>query len=277
MVMTRRAKQAEVADKYELYGLSVQDAEHEVAFFDQVFDEQFGRKPRVLREDFCGTFAICCEWAKLRGRESIGVDLDPEPLAWGREHNLAPLTATQQEKVTLLQEDVRTVIDRKADVLAAQNFSFWIFKTRPALLAYFKAAHANLADQGLMVLDMMGGGECYEENHEDIREIDWPAGPAKSFRYIWEQHRFNPVTHEGLFKIHFRFRDRSALEDAFVYDWRFWTIPEVRELLAEAGFDQTHVYWEGTLPNGEGDDNWQRVETAGSDPSWISYIVAVKG
>jgi cyclopropane fatty-acyl-phospholipid synthase-like methyltransferase len=276
MPTTRRAPHAEVADKYQLYGLSVQDAEHEVEFFDQAYQEQFGKKPRVLREDFCGTFAICCAWAKLRGRESIGVDLDPEPLDWGRAHNLAPLTPAQQSKVTLLQEDVRTVLDRKADVLAAQNFSFWIFKTRRALLEYFKAAHASLAEQGLMVLDMMGGSECYEENHEDIREIDWPGGPAKTFKYIWEQHRFNPVTSDGLFKIHFRFRDGSALEDAFVYDWRFWSIPEVRELLEEAGFRETHVYWEGTLPNGEGDDDWKRVTEATSDPSWISYIVAVR-
>ena len=40
----------------------------------------------ILREDFCGTFAICCEWAKSGATfEAHGVDLDPEPLQYGKE------------------------------------------------------------------------------------------------------------------------------------------------------------------------------------------------
>jgi len=267
----RKATKAELADKYDLYQQSVQEPEHEVEFFDRVFKERFGRAPKLLREDFCGTFSVCCEWAKLgEDREAVGVDLDPEPLEWGKANNLTKLSAEQQSRVTLLEEDVRHVAERKADVLAAQNFSFWLFKTRPELVAYFKQARANLAEQGVMVLDMMGGPECLEENHEDIRKY-------KGFKYVWGQDRFDPITCDSSHYISFRFKDGSALERCFEYHWRFWSIPEVRELLTDAGFSKVDVYWEGTdEETGEGDGEWQVATSAASDPSWIAYIVATR-
>lgn len=267
----RRTKttQADRADKYKLYQHTVQEPSHEVEFFDEVYRQFNKRTPKVLREDFCGTFAVCCEWAKKPGRTAIGYDLDPEPLDWGREHNLSKLTPGQQKRVQLHQDDVRKVAGRKADVLAAQNFSFWCFKTREEVRAYFEAARQNLAKDGLFVLDMMGGPECLEEDREDIRDYG-------RFDYVWEQHRFDPISHEGTWFIHFRFKDGSKLERIFRYDWRLWTIPEVRELLAEAGFRSSDVYWEGTDKNGEGDGNWKKTSAAASDPAWIAYIVAQK-
>jgi hypothetical protein len=261
------------ADRYTLYGLSVQEPSHEVVFFDQIYREAFGKTPRVLREDFCGTFAVCCAWAQKRGRVAIGVDLDPEPLAWGREHNLGRLTATQQKNVRLIQDDVRSVSRPKADILAAQNFSFWVFKQRHEVIDYFRHAHRNLNKQGLMVLDMMGGSECYVVGHRDFRKI---GKGRKQFTYVWEQHSYNPINHDASFYIHFHFQDGSKLKRAFEYHWRFWTIPEVREMLAEAGFSRTHVYWEGVDAAGEGDNDWKRSEQGAADASWLAYIVAEK-
>jgi hypothetical protein len=265
---------ARAADKYDLYQQSVQEPDCEVAFFDRVYRAQFGRRPLVLREDFCGTFAVCCAWAASHHqRIAIGVDLDPQPLAWGRTHNLAKLPLAAQDRVTLLQQDVLKV-DRanagKADVLAAQNFSFYIFKTRDALRQYFQAAHAHLADEGLAVLDMMGGSEVFVENHEDVRRVN-------GFRYVWEQARFDPISHDGRYHIHFRFRDGSRLNRAFTYDWRLWTLPEVRELLLEAGFSRVDIYWEGTdADSGDGNGIYRRTTRATADPSWVAYVVAVK-
>ena len=118
---------AQQADRYDLYQRSVQEAEVEGEFFDRVYRSLNDRAPEILREDFCGTFAVCCEWVKVEGRTALGVDLDPEPLAWGREHNLSKLEPAAQKRVTLVEGDVRTVRDPKADVLAAQNFSYWFF------------------------------------------------------------------------------------------------------------------------------------------------------
>ena len=260
---------ADKADKYKLYQKSVQEPEHEMDFFDQAYTEAFGKKPKVLREDFCGTFAVCCEWVKKTGRTAYGIDLDPEPLNWGKKNNLAKLSPAQQARVTLIQDDVRSNTTPKADILAAQNFSFWYFKTREELLRYFKIAHRNLAEQGIMVMDMMGGGDCITDESTDKRKVG-------SFTYIWDQAHYNPITHDCSFYIHFKFKDGSKLNKAFEYHWRFWTIPEVRELLIEAGFSASYVYWEGTDEDGEGDGNWERSEEASSEPCWIAYLVAVK-
>jgi cyclopropane fatty-acyl-phospholipid synthase-like methyltransferase len=205
-----------------------------------------------------------------RNRESIGVDLDPEPLDWGRQRNLSQLEEGQRQRVTLLEEDVRQVDGRKADIIAAENFSWWIFKTRDDLLGYFRAAHANLADRGIFVLDLMGGHDVLIEEQEDVHKY-------KGFKYIWEEARFDPVSHHCLFHIHFRFKDGSELKKAFTYDWRLWSIPEARELLREAGFAETRVYWEGTdAKTGEGNDEWDPIDEAPADAVWIAYVVGVK-
>ncbi len=268
---------AATADKYALYQTCVQEPDVEAEFFNTTYKKFFKRAPTVLREDFCGTFAICCEWAKKRGRTAYGVDLDPEPLDWGREHNLSKIKPGQQERVHLLQDDVRTVAEEKADVLAAQNFSFWYFKTREEVLNYFKIAFANLNDEGIMIMDMMGGPECFEEGHKDRRNYSGkPIGMKGKFTYVWEQARFNPINHDSDFYISFEFKDGSKLKHAFHYHWRFWMLPEVRELLAEAGFAESHVFWEDEDEDGEGTGDYNIREEADSDPSWIAYLVAVK-
>ena len=259
------------ADRYDLYLKSVQAPDVEIPFFNRVYRKEYGRSPVVLREDFCGTFAVCCEWVKSRAdRLAVGVDIDPEPLQWGRQNNLEAIKPVQQKRIELLQLDVRKVMGRKADVLSAQNFSFWIFKSRKELLKYFHAAYANMAPHGVFVLDMMGGSETIEEGHIDTTS-------CKGFDYVWEQARFDPITHDCTFYIHFHFKDGSEMNRAFVYHWRFWTIPEVREVLLEAGFKRADVYWEGTdLETEEGNGVYTRRKQAPSEPAWISYIVAVK-
>ncbi|CAN0593016.1 unnamed protein product, partial [Laminaria digitata] len=78
--------------------------------------------------------------------------------------------------------------------------------------------------------------------------------------------------------IHFRFPDKSEIKNAFVYEWRLWTIPEVRELLLEAGFDAVKIFWEGTDPDtGEGTGRYHEATQGDSDPAWTCYIAGVKG
>ena len=265
---------AERADKFRCYQQSVQEPEHEVEFFDQVYRKLFRRTPYSLREDFCGTFSICCNWVESHPkRTAVGVDLCSETLQWGREHNLTRCTNEQAGRIRLLEQDVRTQNRPQVDILSAQNFSFWIFKTRQELVEYFRIARANLNEQGMMVMDMMGGADCYKEGVTDKRRI---RKGKKGFRYHWEQASFNPVTSEASFYITFKFNDQSKLKRAFEYHWRFWTIPEVRELLREAGFTRSLVYWEEEDEDGEDTGVWSAAEKAPSHPSWIAYIVALK-
>ena len=266
---------AERADKFVCYQKSVQTPEHEVEFFEQAYREANGsKKPYSLREDFCGTFAICCDWVRAnKKRTALGVDLCSETLQWGRDNNLSELNPEQQSRVRLLEQDVRKKNRPQVDVLAAQNFSFWLFKTRPELLEYFRIARSNLKPGGVMVMDMMGGGDCYQEDSVDKRTI---KKGKKGFQYWWEQASFNPVNADASFYISFKFADGSKLKRAFEYHWRFWTIPEVRELLKEAGFSESHVYWENDDEGSDTYGTWSRGTDAPSNPSWICYIVAIK-
>lgn len=273
----RSAKQtmASSADKYKLYEEAVQMPDHEVDFFIQAYRDARQGTPATLGEDFCGTFAVSCQWVKSdKSRTAIATDLCPTTMQWGRDHNLSKLDKEQQRRVTLNVQDVREKKGPQVDILAAQNFSFWVFKTRPEVIEYFRSALSNLADRGIMVIDMMGGSECRTEGLTHTQTIK--VG-KDGFKYQWKQVSFNPIHSDACYAISFLFPDGSRLQDAFVYHFRLWTIPEVREMLIEAGFSTTHVYW---AINEENDPDllggWQRREKAPSDASWTCYLVALK-
>jgi hypothetical protein len=129
--------------------------------------------------------------------------------------------------------------------------------------------HASLASDGVFFLDAFGGYEAYKE----IREVT----RYKGYRYIWEHASYNPISGEILCHIHFRFADGSKIKQAFTYDWRLWTLPELQELLIEAGFARARVYWEETdEESGEGSGRYVPTDTGDADPGWVCYVVAEK-
>jgi SAM-dependent methyltransferase len=260
-------------DKYALYLDSVQAPGEDMEFVDQLYAEARGpeRAPQILREDFCGTFAHCCAWVR-RGdqRVAYGVDLDPEPLSYGRTHYLPQLTEAQQQRVHVLQEDVLSPGLPPADVICAQNFSYFVFKRRETLLQYFKNALAALRADGVLVLDCLGGSGC-QEAHEEERVLE-----EEGYSYFWAQESFDPITHRAVFHIHFQRKGEEKREKVFTYDWRLWTIPELCEALREVGFTKVNVYWEGTTEDGKGDGNYVASQQGEECQSWIAYLVALK-
>ena len=96
------------------------------------------------------------------------------------------------------------------------------------------------------------------------------------YSYVWETKRFSPVTHEGLWTISFKFPDGSVMKDAFKYDWRLWTIPELRSALEDAGFKETLVYWEEGDEDGDGNGVYYPTEVGENDHSWVSYVMGHK-
>jgi hypothetical protein len=280
MTKKNKSSMADGADRYALYRLSVQDPEHEVDEFVRFFCDAYGRPPTSLREDFCAAAAVCCEWVKRsRAHTAVGVDLDPEPLRYGREHDLTLLDDDQRQRVTLLQQDVMEC-RAKAEIIAAQNYSFFLFKTRGLVRRYFEAVHSSLQDEGLFALDMLGGGAMQDEDIEDSRAVARPTRADKEnnppFRYVWREESYDPITADVLFHIDFRFPDGSELRNAFTYDWRLWTLPEIRELLDEAGFTQSHVYWETLDKKGNPSNNYRRATKGRPDSAWLAYIVGLK-
>lgn len=269
----RRIKQADLADRHQLYELSVQCAEAEIDFVDQTYRRLRKRKAQRLREDFCGTASVCCEWV-TRGhkRSAVGVDLDPDVLAWGREHNLQQLDHKQAARVSLLQQNVLTAHTEPVDVVLAMNFSYWLFKERAQLIDYFRSARQHLEADGIMFLDAYGGFDSFREIEEE-REID---DGEEGFTYIWDQASFNPINNHLICHIHFAFNDGSRIDQAFTYDWRLYTLPEIRDMLKEAGFSRITVYWQGWDDNGEASGEFYPAEVADADAGWICYLVAEK-
>lgn len=278
----KRAKRevltAETADKYRLYQAAVQSPDADVDFLIDTFKELRNREPRHLREDFCGTGYLLAEWLRRNKKNTgEGFDNDAEPIEWGLANNFGNVK-DYKNRVVLHEDDVRAESDRKPDIRTAPNFSWMIFTERDVLLEYFKAAREDLADKGLFVMDIYGGPEAFEEVEEE-REID-----GEGFTYVWDQDSYEPASGRYRCKIHFRFEDGSEIRDMFDYHWRLWFLPEVVDILKDAGFSKVTSYWEGT-EEGDDDDDDEYLEGNGefepSDvgencPAWVTYIVAEK-
>ena len=263
------ATMAELADIHELYEDSVQNVEEECNFVSNTFKAIRGREARSFREDFSGTSSAACQWTTLHAENTaLGVDIDADVLEWGRQHRVSKLTPDQQARVRLIESNVLDVATEQFDTVGAFNFSYWIFQTRPLMIEYFKKIHAALKDDGVFFLDAFGGYEAFEEMKEKTK--------YENFTYVWEQERYSPVTGEMDCHIHFKFPDKSKLKRAFSYTWRLWTLPEIKELLLEAGFKNPTVYWEGTDKDGDGDGVFTPDELGEADAGWIAYITAEK-
>ncbi len=268
--MSKRRWTARTADRHELYQLAVQSPKEDVAFFARVYKKMRGRIALHLREDFCGTGLVTATWIR-RGKRftAEGFDLDAKTIAWGLEHNFEPLGKAARRAV-LHVKDVRAPSHRSPDVRIAQNFSYFVFKEREELLGYFRRARQDLAARGIFVLDIYGGPESMREVR-DKRRID------RRFTYVWDQASYHPATGDYKAYIHFRFRDGTRLERAFRYDWRLWTLPEVKDALFEAGFASVDTYWEGDDEEGESGNGIYRKSSRGDNcEAWITYLVAAK-
>ena len=267
---SKRPKLADSADRHDLYQQAVQNVEGEIDMIDKTFEKLTHRKAVSLREDFCGTANTSCEWVCRREENfSFGIDLDQGVLDWGMINNVQQLPEATQSRIRLLKENVLTAETPLVDVVLAMNFSYQIFKTRETLTEYFHTVYCNLAEDGVFFIDSFGGYEAFREMEESTEYDD--------FTYVWDQHSYNPIDGNIICIIHFIFPDGSKLKRAFVYNWRLWTLPELKEILKEAGFSQVLVYWEGTdKKTGEGNDVYLPTEHGEADAGWICYLTAQK-
>jgi SAM-dependent methyltransferase len=264
---------ADQADPFLLYERSVQCPEAEVDFICRWFFRMRNRPARVFREDFCGTAAVSVEWVKHHPENrAIGIDLNAKALDWARAHHLRSLTPAELERIALHQADVRARHSASVDIVNAMNFSYWCFTSRAALREYFLSVYQSLNPDGVFFLDAFGGYDAYRELTEE-RHI---GDGEQRFVYIWDQARFDPVTGSLTCHIHFGFRDDSRLEKAFSYEWRLWSLPEIRELLAEAGFLNITAYWQGWDDDEQPDGIFRPVGSADADAGWICYLSAEK-
>ena len=211
-------------------------------------------------------------WVKWDEKSlALALDLDPEPLAYGKKNHYDPLLADQKRRLVFKRKNVISVTSPKVDIIGASNFSFYCIKERSELLRYFRCCLKSLGKKGILILEMAGGAG-FVEKHRETKQVKKSKG--NKFRYVWDQKSFDPVKRNGLYAIHFEFKNGSKLKNAFVYDWRIWTIPEVQDALTEAGFKETCVYWDKS-PNNVS-TNYVRVKKAPNDHAWVAQIVGIK-
>lgn len=228
-------------DRHELYERAVQSPEKVVRFL----RELHGGSALRLGEDFSGTAAVSRAWVRLvPGGSAIAVDLDADALE----------RAAGYVRLEVRLGDVRSATDPerdRADVIFAGNFSIGEIGDRGELVEYLRRSRARLRGGGIFVCDTYGGPSSLRTGA--IERSHWIEGGARIL-YVWEQREVEPATGRVVNAMHFRVEKDGeiveSIEDAFVYRWRLWSVPELRDAMAEAGFEETGARAElyGTAP-----------------------------
>jgi len=277
MAKKKSKKRKLVCDKQMLYTAAVQSVDADADFFQRIYKKKRGERCTRLREDFCGTAALACEWVgRSKQNEAWGVDLHRPTLDWGRKYNV-PTIGAAAERLHLIEGDVLEPREPAVDVAVAMNFSYSVFKNRELLGRYFSVVRKTLRPGGILFTDALGGPEAMDSMLEKrkIKRSKAPDGTkVPGFTYVWEQASFNPVNHDFKCHIHFKLPDGSKMKRAFTYDWRLWTLPEVQELMIEAGFAETAVYGEGWDDETDDTDGiFRRRKKFDNQSAWVAYVV----
>jgi hypothetical protein len=262
-------------DKFDLYELCVTDGPRLAAFARAVH----GGWPRVLREDFSGTGALARAWVSeaVRGEtssQSIAVDFDRGVLA--RAKRMA--THESVQRLMRFQRQRAEACRIRADIIAATNFPVGYCHDRAELVQYLTTARRSLKRNGVFFCDTYGGSRSMTTGIT-TRSVRGPKG--ERVRQIWDQRRVDPLNGRVLDVISFEVMHNGRTKrypDGFVYDWRLWSIPELRDAMIEAGFRSTEVYHRlGDAVDHEGRlyvrplDGEEAETELGDD--WVVYVV----
>jgi SAM-dependent methyltransferase len=302
-------------DPLELYRWAVQDPATHVAVLARMYARLRNKQAAVLREDFAGTSAESVAWVATAAqdgsaaahassaaadRTAVAVDHDPATLAWAK-RRAERLLGDRAGRVRFVEGDVLSVAPPDvpaldgcagtptssvpaADVISVLNFSIFHFHRREELAAYFEHARRSLAADGILVLNAFGGPGALRTKI-DRRRVE-PAGTADEpapppFEYQWEQRAYDAVANRLDCRIHFIVGDgegnATTIENAFQYDWRLWTLPELTGLMHEAGFADAQV-WRHTYDASRGKDGvfLGRVARIENLDTWLAYVIAAR-
>jgi hypothetical protein len=183
------------------------------------------------------------------------------------------MSQDEQSRLSPKLQDAITKTEA-VDIVATFNFSYCLIHERALLLEYLKKVHASLNKQGMMILDLFGGSES-ETPEVQEREID-NNDQILPFTFEFERKSFNPISRISNYGIHFKYKDGTEMIDAFTYEFRMWSITEIRDLFKEAGFSNSKVYWEAFDEEGFGNGSFYSTEKEENSLNWNSYIVGIK-
>lgn len=223
-----KKKAAFTFDRFSCYELAVTNPKPLARFL----RASHGGTCRVLGEDFSGTGALSRAWVDLNPKhKAIVVDNDPDPLSRIPKHPRLKSVWADVLKAT-----------NPCDVIAATNFPICYCHTRRDLLRYLRHIRTRLKPRGIFVADLYGGSDAFTPGKTTVK-LRRPD--SKALWYTWEQRTADPMTCRVLNALHFRTQDRgktTQIKDAFIYDWRLWSIPELTEAIIEAGFQDVDIY-----------------------------------
>lgn len=219
-------------DRYDLYELSAQSPVRTALLLRAIH----GRGGAILGEDFCGSGAVSRAWVTApdglkRGAtpRAVCVDKDAGALKALKKR----CARSQLERLTIHRRDVMRERAR-VDVLAALNFPVGYWHDRGALIAYLRRARARLRPRGAIVVDTYGGESAMRVGRYRQR---LPGG----ILYEWHQRETDPLTGRVRNAMHFRVDGRWR-RGVFAYDWRLWSIAELKDAMREAGLRRVEVY-----------------------------------
>jgi len=249
---------------FELYELAVTNPGPMCRFLEAAWrrDRPRGRRAApTLREDFSGSGALARAWAADIGL-AVAVDRDAAAIkACGRHAKFAAIEADVMECTV------------KADVIAATNFAVGYWHERADLLAYLKHARAHLNKGGIFCCDLYGGSDAFEPSVTAV-PLRGPGG--EKIEYRWEQVAGWPQIGRVENAIHFKVGRAPLIRNAFTYDWRLWSIPEMRDAMGDAGFSKVRVFDRlGDAVDGEGNLFIRELdEREEMDDPFVVYVVA---
>lgn len=313
----------DMPSKFSLYQKSVQSPKGDISYLQKFFMMYVGgRIPLHLQEDFCGTAFLSTEWLRTDARRTaVGLDLDFESLNWCMENNVDKIGSDGYSRLSLfhgnvlqpleaqlvkfnhqylvknipgeaessIQLDTDDISDDEPimrniqlpakDIVCAFNYSCCCLHNRKELLLYFKHVIDALSKKGgIFVMDLYGG----TSSERPLRlQRKFP-----NFTYVWEQAEFDIIQRKTRISLHFHLqKHQRKIRHAFSYNWRLWTLPEIKDCMEEAGFQSVH-FWIREMPDSEEmrstvglsvgrDVKYQEVASFQQQDSWNAYVVGV--
>jgi SAM-dependent methyltransferase len=254
----------------DLYRLAVQHPMAEVAFL--------LRPATRLREDFAGTAAVAAAWVAMHEEHrALAVEAHGPTARWAGKRAAAEL-GPRAGDLHLIEGDVRQIAPPdvpKVDVVAALNFSSFIYHDRASLGAYLAGARRCLRAGGIVALDAYGGPGAMRVGVQRRRVIPPTDEGIRPFDYEWDQRAYDAVTGRVDCRIHFRLAGGQRREDAFRYDWRLWTLPELREAMLEAGYRRVDV-WCDDVAGRDRTGRYRPRTCLSAREDWVAYVIGVR-
>lgn len=262
-------------DALECYELCVQSPRHVAAFLRAAH----GNEPDHLREEFCGTAAVSRRWAGEGGR-AVAIDFDEPTLA-----RAAELAATSgvSPRIRFRHDDcirpTQPTASDAADIIFVGNFSIGYIHTRTDLLEFLHRTRDILSrglggfGGGIFACDTYGGAGAFRLGGIQRQH---PGRAGEVIHYTWVHEAADPATSMVRNSISFRVvKDGEVVQEwprAFVYEWRLWSIVELREAMLEAGFTGVEVYKDVNVAPGERPR--PAVDSSDYGDDWIVMLVA---